>query len=176
MSFSIWKIFIRFPDNEKMKYHQPQSATEATYREYIFFNFTESRSPRIAKPNHASNIMTYKCVPSFLIAYRSYHHAINHVSSVSSGTFDVGKVLRNVTNTNERPLLQSYGNIYSRDYYIGLSNLVFRRGRGDVQSQGVLALQGGPPLRLRLRHRLRVHVVGLRRRGGLQGRLGREGL
>ena len=35
---------------------------------------------------------------------------------------NVGKVLRN--GTNERPSLQSYGNMYSRDNNIGLSNLV----------------------------------------------------
>ena len=45
------------------------------------------------------------------------------MSSRSSGTFDVGKVLCN--STNERPSLQSDGTIYSRDYKIALSNLFF---------------------------------------------------
>ena len=75
----------------------------------------------------------------FLIAYRSYHYAIIQTGFAlkwnfrrwngimqwyerKSGTFYVGKVLHN--GTNERPSLQSYGNMYSRDYNIGLSNLV----------------------------------------------------
>ena len=90
---------------------------------------------------------------SFLIAYRSYHYAIIQTGSRlkwnfrrwkgitqwyerKSGTFNVGKVLHN--GTNERPSLQSYGNMYSRDYNIGLSNLVWSQLK--ALSAGVLAI------------------------------------
>ena len=78
---------------------------------------------------------------SFLIAYRSYHYAIIQTGSGWSETFDVVPYIKRVLfwsgtldvgmmQCYEHSLqcslavLQYYANIYSRDYNIGLSNLV----------------------------------------------------